>query len=117
MGDRAGGRRQAGPPATQRAPGSALDDVIAVADDDVTAVAAEAAPARPEDERDQHAGDPDDHEDHADDLDVEAVHVGAHGPGEDRTDGDEDETCTETHFGTSCQLPRLRAAHWRQPPV
>ena len=71
--------------------------VRAVVDDGLAAPAAEAAPARPEHQRDEAAGQADHHEDHADRAEIDVRDVVGHGPGEDRTDGDEYEADTDSH--------------------
>src|ERR687896_245984 len=63
-----------------------------VADVRLAAPAADAAPGRPEDDREQGAERADDHQDPADRRDVEAVDLGRHREGEDRSDRYEEDT-------------------------
>src|SRR5215475_4637096 len=59
------------------------------------------APTRPEDQRDQQAGRTDDHQDHADRVDVDPRDPRVDGPGENRTNRNQDQTDSDTHFNSS----------------
>jgi hypothetical protein len=56
-----------------------------------------APPGRPERQGENEADESDDHQDHADGVDVDPRGGGADGPGQDRSDGNQDQAHSDSH--------------------